>query len=155
MLGESREAILTARHVQFCRIPCTPIAHIATLPIEPFVYLVSVLLDLGMSVSCSYHVITSSLLCLQSDNTRLKGKSHQDVISGFYFTSRSCIHTCFIPSQSARSLALARAVESPTTLTGRSVWEAIKLVLETMTSSTGPLSSPKRWISSITRRRIA
>ena len=62
MLGESQEAILTARHVQFCRTPCTPIAPIATLPIEPFVYLVSVLLDLGMSVSCSYHVITSSLL---------------------------------------------------------------------------------------------
>ena len=37
---------------------------IATLPIEPFVYLVSVLLDLGMSVSCSHHVITSSLLCI-------------------------------------------------------------------------------------------
>ena len=39
------------------------IAPIASLPIEPFVYLVSVLLDLGMSVSCSYHVIMSSLLC--------------------------------------------------------------------------------------------
>ena len=33
-LGESREAILTARHIQFCRKPCTrtPIAPIATLP---------------------------------------------------------------------------------------------------------------------------
>ena len=59
MLGESQEAILTARHVQFCRTPCMPIV---TLPMEPFVYLVSVLHDLGMSVSCSYHVITSSLL---------------------------------------------------------------------------------------------
>ena len=63
MLGESREAILTTRHVQFCQTPCTPIAPISALPIEPFVYLVSVLLDLGMSVSCSYHVITSSFLC--------------------------------------------------------------------------------------------
>ena len=58
-LGESGEAVLTTRHVQFCRTTCTPIA---TLPIELFVYLVSVLLDLGMSVSCSYHVIMSSLL---------------------------------------------------------------------------------------------
>jgi len=39
-----------------------PIAPIATLSIEPFVFPVSVLLDLGMSVNCSYHVITSSLL---------------------------------------------------------------------------------------------
>ena len=66
MLGKSREAILTARHVQFCRTPCTPIAPIATLPIEPFVYLVSVLLDLGISVNCSYHVIMSSLIWLIS-----------------------------------------------------------------------------------------
>ena len=34
--------------------------------VEPFVYPVSVLLDLGMLVSCSYHVITSSLLCMSS-----------------------------------------------------------------------------------------
>ena len=39
-----------------------PTVPIATLPIESFVYLVSVLLDLEMSVNCSYHVITSSLL---------------------------------------------------------------------------------------------
>ena len=59
----SQESLfVTARHVQLCRTPCVPIAPIGTLPIEPFVYLVSVLLDLGMSVSCSYHVITSSLL---------------------------------------------------------------------------------------------
>ena len=35
---------------------------ITALPIELFVYLVFVLLDLGMPVSCSYHVIMSSLL---------------------------------------------------------------------------------------------
>ena len=46
MLGESQEAILIARHVQLCWTPCTPIAPIATLSIEPFVYV----LDLGMSV---------------------------------------------------------------------------------------------------------
>ena len=39
-----------------------PITPIATLSKKPFVYLVSVLLDLGTSVSCSCHVITSSLL---------------------------------------------------------------------------------------------
>ena len=50
MLGESQEAILIARHVQFCRTPCTPNVPIATLSIESFVYLVPVLLDLGMSV---------------------------------------------------------------------------------------------------------
>ena len=47
-IGESREAILTARHVRFCRKPCTPIAHIATLFIDPFIWLVPTLLDLGM-----------------------------------------------------------------------------------------------------------
>ena len=63
MLGESQEAILIARHVQLCQTPCMLFAPIATLSIELFVYLVSVLLDLGMSVSCSYHVIASFLLC--------------------------------------------------------------------------------------------
>ena len=66
MLGESREAISTARHVQFCQTHCMPIAPITTLPIEPFVYLVSILLDLGMSVSSSCHMITSSLLCSEA-----------------------------------------------------------------------------------------
>lgn len=50
--------------------------------------------------------------------------------------------TCPIPSQSARSRALARAVERPTTRTPLEVWEEMKLVLDTMTSNTGPLSSP-------------
>lgn len=50
--------------------------------------------------------------------------------------------TCPIPSQSARSRALARAVDRPTTLTLLEVWEEMKLVLDTMTSNTGPLSSP-------------
>lgn len=60
--------------------------------------------------------------------------------------------TCPMLSQLAKSLALAKAVESPTIRRLRSVWEAIKLVLETMTSSTGPLSSPRRCISSIMMR---
>ena len=51
--------------------------------------------------------------------------------------------TCLIPNQSARSRALASAVESPTTLTGFSVWDEIKFVRETITSRTGPRSSPK------------
>lgn len=50
--------------------------------------------------------------------------------------------TCLIPSQSARSRALARAVDRPTTRTLLDVWEEMKLVLDTMTSNTGPLSSP-------------
>lgn len=49
-----------------------------------------------------------------------------------------------MPSQSARSRALASAVESPTTRTDLEVWDEIKFVLDTMTSKTGPLSSPKR-----------
>jgi len=53
--------------------------------------------------------------------------------------------TCLIPSQSARSRALASAVDSPTTLTGRSVWDEMKFVLETITSSTGPRSLPVEW----------
>ena len=44
-----------------------------------------------------------------------------------------------IPSQSARSRALARAVESPTTLTPAEVWEEMNLVLDTITS--------KYWVS--------
>lgn len=52
--------------------------------------------------------------------------------------------TCLIPNQSARSRALASAVDSPTTRTALEVWEEIKLVLDTITSSTGPLSSPGR-----------
>lgn len=51
--------------------------------------------------------------------------------------------TCPIPSQSARSRALARAVDRPTTRTLLEVWEEMKLVLDTMTSNTGPLSSPR------------
>lgn len=54
---------------------------------------------------------------------------------------KGCV-TCLIPNQSARSRALASAVDSPTTLTALEVWEEIKLVLDTITSSTGPLSSP-------------
>lgn len=50
--------------------------------------------------------------------------------------------TCSMPSQSARSRALASAVDRPTTLTLLEVWDEMKLVLDTMTSSTGPLSSP-------------
>ena len=47
-----------------------------------------------------------------------------------------------MPSQSARSLALARAVDRPTTRTFLEVWDEMKLVRDTITSSTGPLSSP-------------
>lgn len=50
--------------------------------------------------------------------------------------------TCPMPSQSARSRALASAVDSPTTRTFFDVCDEIKLVLDTMTSRTGPLSSP-------------
>lgn len=54
-------------------------------------------------------------------------------------------HTWLMFSQSARSLALAKAVDKPTTLTGFSVWDEIKFVRDTMTSNTGPLSSPGKW----------
>lgn len=47
-------------------------------------------------------------------------------------------------SQSARSLALANAVDSPTILTGFSVCDEMKFVRDTMTSRTGPLSSPRK-----------
>lgn len=50
--------------------------------------------------------------------------------------------TWLIPNQSARSRALARAVDRPTTLTPFEVWEEMKLVLDTITSNTGPRSSP-------------
>ena len=40
--------------------------------------------------------------------------------------------------------ALARAVDRPTILTPSSVWDEMKLVLDTMTSNTGPLSSPSK-----------
>ena len=61
MLGESREAILTARHIQFCRTPCTPIhryfSHRAVcLPC----------ICTSWSWNVSYHVIRSSLLCSPS-----------------------------------------------------------------------------------------
>lgn len=52
-------------------------------------------------------------------------------------------YTCLMLSQSARSLALANAVDSPTILTGFSVCDEIKFVRDTMTSKTGPLSSPR------------
>ena len=45
MLGESQEVILSARQFQFCQKLSMPIAPIATLPREPFVYLVSTFLD--------------------------------------------------------------------------------------------------------------
>lgn len=54
-----------------------------------------------------------------------------------------------IPSQSATSLALASAVDSPTILIFALVWLAMSLILDTMTSRTGPLSYPSKWISSI------
>lgn len=63
--------------------------------------------------------------------------------------------TWAIPSQSARSEALARAVDKPITRTVFSVCEEIKFVRDTMTSRTGPLSSPSKWISSITSRDTA
>lgn len=50
--------------------------------------------------------------------------------------------TSLMPSQSARSLALASAVDKPTTLTLCPVVADMKLVLETTTSNTGPLSAP-------------
>ena len=50
MLGESQEVILSARQFQFCQKLSMPIAPIATLPREPFVYLVSTFLDLGMLI---------------------------------------------------------------------------------------------------------
>ena len=51
--------------------------------------------------------------------------------------------TVLIPSQSARSRALARAVDRPTTRTPRSVWDEMKFVRDTITSSTGPRSFPE------------
>lgn len=60
------------------------------------------------------------------------------------------IFTCPIPSQFARSLALARAVDNPTMRHFLVVWFEMKLVRETITSNTGPLSAPNKWISSMT-----
>lgn len=51
-----------------------------------------------------------------------------------------------IPNQSARSLALARAVDSPTTRTLFPVVADMKFVRETTTSKTGPLSAPRGMI---------
>lgn len=48
-----------------------------------------------------------------------------------------------MPSQSARSRALASAVDSPTTRTFLSVCDEMKFVLDTITSRTGPRSSPE------------
>ena len=53
-------------------------------------------------------------------------------------------YTCPIPSQSARSDALAKAVDKPITRTFFSVCDEMKLVRDTITSRTGPLSSPSR-----------
>ena len=54
------------------------------------------------------------------------------------------LFTCLILSQSARSLAFAKAVERPTTRTCFPVCDEMKLVLDTITSNTGPLSAPRR-----------
>ena len=56
-----------------------------------------------------------------------------------------------IPSQSARSRALARAVDKPTTRVGVA-FVAIEMCRsrETIVSRIGPRSAPSRWISSIT-----
>ena len=58
--------------------------------------------------------------------------------------------TCPIPNQSAKSFAFANAVDSPMTRQVFVVWLEIKFVRETITSKTGPRSSPNKWISSIT-----
>lgn len=60
--------------------------------------------------------------------------------------------TCLMPSQSARSRALASAVESPTTRTVLEVWDEMKFVLDTMTSRTGPLSSPMQKQDNINKK---
>lgn len=57
-----------------------------------------------------------------------------------------------MPNQLARSLAFARAVDSPTIRTVFFVEFEMKLVLDTMTSRTGPRSAPNKWISSMTNR---
>ena len=57
-LGESQEAVLTARHLQLCPKPCIPIVPIVTSSIEQSI---AVLLDHGVSV---INVTVSSLLCL-------------------------------------------------------------------------------------------
>ena len=67
---------------------------------------------------------------------------HTDYL--YSYTIAMYMLTCDIPSQSARSLALASAVERPTILTFFSVCEETKLVRDTITSSTGPRSSPRR-----------
>ena len=50
--------------------------------------------------------------------------------------------TCLVDSQSARSRAFAKAVDSPTIRTGRLVWADMKLRRDTITSNTGPRSCP-------------
>mmetsp|Transcript_19570 Transcript_19570/g.44988 ORF Transcript_19570/g.44988 Transcript_19570/m.44988 type:complete len:259 (-) Transcript_19570:1383-2159(-) len=57
--------------------------------------------------------------------------------------------SCGMPSQSARSLALAIAVERPTTRTGWPRFSAMYRIRDTMTSRMGPRSSPSKWISSM------
>ena len=57
-----------------------------------------------------------------------------------------------MPSQSARSFALASAVDSPTIRTGRSVRVDMNLMRLTITSRIGPRSAPRRWISSMTTK---
>ena len=68
MLGESREAILTARHVQFCRIPCMPIVALST---ELFGLACIHISWSWISVNCSYHMLVSSLLWVCSSNNKL------------------------------------------------------------------------------------
>ena len=48
-----------------------------------------------------------------------------------------------MPNQSAKSLALAKAVDNPIILNLFVVCDEMKFVLETITSKTGPRSSPK------------
>ena len=48
-----------------------------------------------------------------------------------------------MPNQSAKSLAFAKAVDNPIILNLLVVCDEMKFVLETITSKTGPRSSPK------------
>ncbi len=57
--------------------------------------------------------------------------------------------TAVMLSQAARSAALAKAVERPTTRTGRDVVFDMKFIRATITSNTGPRSSPEHHFTSL------
>ena len=71
-----RGYFLTARHVQFCRTPCTPIAPIATLPIEPLFTLYPYFLILECQLVVAITWSRPPLLCVESESIPFRGPVH-------------------------------------------------------------------------------